>query len=138
MTNDVYGSPRPTRCSEGRGTRSEAALGTWGPGNFDDDGALDAVGRIADDIADVVDSSLQRPIDSISLQANMAKIAVLLALADHCHANVDPRVAAWRDIVLHAYDRMRAGRDDELALERRRVIVETFDRLLAHRTRRNA
>ena len=83
-------------------------MGTWGPGNFDSDQALDFVGNLCQE--------LEREISSAAADASlgvddflndvMPRIAVLATLVEEC-LRTGPRqmsLISWRERFLKLYD----------------------------------
>ena len=107
-------------------------MGTWGPGNFDSDQALDIVGDLCHQFEQEISSAASISglgVDEF-LNEIMPKIAVLAVLVEQC-LKTGPRLAVvrdWRERFVGLYDR----EIDKLALssdfkdERRATISNTF------------
>jgi hypothetical protein len=117
--------------------QEEVEMGTWGPGNFQNDGALDWLAEVVDELEETVLSRIDTPAADIDEEGEshlMPAVELLATLADR-HGAIPPHpdvVSAWAANYLQRYD----GRIDALApsadykKERRDVIEATFDRLL--------
>ena len=119
-------------------------MGTWGPGNFDSDWALDYLGHLTDGLERYIQSILdhqpqgpgdyyQASLDELGESRLMPSVAILITLHETFGGGV-PRpetVAGWRDRYLRIYD----AEIDQLAPgpgfkeQRRQVIADTFARL---------
>jgi len=72
-------------------------MGTWGPGNFSDDIALDWLGRLVGELVDGIDRGMARP-EAICGHVLAAQVEVLALLCEHLNA-APPKpevVAVWR------------------------------------------
>lgn len=108
-------------------------MGTWGPGNFEDDTALDWLHDVQRPLIETIETNL-RDQDERNDHLIMAAVEVLAVICEQLNA-VPPepeQVVNWRDSYLKAWD----GYIDNLSpkgdykQERRAVIVKTFDRVL--------
>ena len=109
-------------------------MGTWGPGNFEDDDALDTLSFFQGEIEKTIESHLSGPrdaLDGLMIQTVMAKVCIALALTDQCGAFVPERLGEWRKIVLGAFDERSVHLSQEFRAARRNVIMDTFDRFSA-------
>lgn len=112
-------------------------MGTWGNGNLESDGAQDALAAICDDLFARVIELLQHPraheYDDEEIDELFVKIEMIFALSDREMVNsspdtkelkplFDPYLKRWAD-----YHR-KSGH--EPPVERHRVIVDSFQRLL--------
>ena len=115
-------------------------MGAWGAGNFQQDNALDFLGReVQQPLVRHVETMLADP---ASAQADdpysgpiMAAVELLALLTEQVNA-VPPKpdtVTRWRDTFLPAWDRtcLNVYFRAEDAAARREVIATTFERLLA-------
>lgn len=115
-------------------------MGVWGAGNFEQDGALDFVWS---DVQQplvrqiekmIVDPECAEP-DEPDSSKIMAAVEILALLCEHVNA-VPPKpsdVASWRKAYLKVWDDYidELTPKEDYKAARRRVIVETFDRLAA-------
>lgn len=111
-------------------------MGTWGPGNFQNDGALDylseIVGQLVRNITDAFKGTKADP-DELGDSVLMPSVAILAVLCEHCNAHLPQkdRIREWKRKYLQNWD----SHIDELdpkpdyKLRRREVISATFDRL---------
>jgi hypothetical protein len=71
-------------------------MGTWGPGNFSDDNALDWLGSVVDELHTDIDEGMTRS-EAICGYALAAQIEVLALLCEQLNA-APPKpeeIAAW-------------------------------------------
>ena len=111
-------------------------MGTWGPGNFEDDDALDTLSFWREEIERSIDAALGRsefPLDGLVIQRVMADISILLALAERCSGEVPRRLDEWQKKVLETYDGFPQSTDENFRKKRRDVIAETFARFMVLR-----
>ena len=106
-------------------------MGTWGPGNFENDAALDFVGEIAGEVAKEL-----HPTEEIEdLDIIMAAVGMTAALVKNCHAPAPDRgrIETLRAQVLHVYDEQIDDLEPTAKYrdQRRIVIEQSFDELLA-------
>lgn len=114
-------------------------MGTWGPGNFDNDGAMDYRDELADRLTEEIEGVFADPerlaLDEEGETVMMPGVAVLSLLVSQCRATPpEPDVVArWRDAYLAVYDDQidSLDPDPEFKTGRRQVILETFNGLLA-------
>lgn len=116
----------------------EVEMGSWGPGNFQNDGALDWLAEVVDDLEETVLSRIESSTADIDEEGEshvMPAIELLATLADR-HGAIPPHpdvVSSWAANYLGRYD----GKIDAIApsedykKQRRAVIEATFERLLA-------
>jgi hypothetical protein len=113
-------------------------MGTWGNGNFEQDGALDFVFReVQQPLLQKVRSVVEKPVLAEADQPDsgpiVAAVEILAMLSEHVNA-APPQpdeVALWMATYLEAWDRTAADvffRQEDV-IERRSVIAATFDRL---------
>ena len=121
-------------------------MGTWGAGNFDNDGAADYVGELTDGWVATLVANIEEcfadkdrsAVDEDGEAVIMPSVAVMSVLCEHCQAQ-PPKpevVARWEQEYLAIYDDQIAGLDPNrgYADERRQLIVETFTTLKAQST----
>ncbi len=107
-------------------------MGTWGPGNFDNDAALDFVERVAD----VVREELVPPTEFEEIALVMAAVAVYRVLVEQCcaHPAEPAEVRALRDETLRVFDEEKdeftVESNEEHMVESRRRIEATFEAFL--------
>ena len=112
-------------------------MGTFGPGNFQNDGALDYVAELAVQLVERINDSLQgrkaNP-DELGETVLVPSVDILRLLCAHCSAPVPEKttIQAWKDKYLHIWNsRIDATHPAPgYKEERRAVIVQTFDNLL--------
>jgi hypothetical protein len=106
-------------------------MGTWGPGNFDNDNA----GDLSCDVSKFVLKELFDLVYVEDLDIVMGVLAIQLALQKHCGAPAmeADRVGQIRDQVLKVYDDQIDGLKPkpEYKAARRKAIVETFAELVS-------
>lgn len=131
-------------------------MGTWGPGNFENDCAADRLGRICGSLLREVAEAMQDPLalepDELYGDLVPAYLEVIACLSEHlgrcgpgaregflypCALPPPETVAAWRRQYLAIWDACIDGlapRPD-YKQQWREVVVATFDRLerLSHR-----
>ena len=107
-------------------------MGTWGPGNFENDSALDMVGGVLD--AATAEIAAFRTSDRVGIEdldQVVACIAIHLALHDHCRASApDADMArAVHEKVLRLFDEKIDLLEPKPGYKaaRRAVLVETLD-----------
>ncbi len=113
-------------------------MGTWGPGNFESDQALDLVGDFCREFEREISQAASKRnlgIDDF-LNDVMPRIAVLAVLVDHC-LRIGPRVTVvrgWRERFIGLYDRGidKLAPAEDFKAERRARILETFASLETH------
>jgi Domain of unknown function (DUF4259) len=114
-------------------------MGTWAAGNFDNDAALDHAQQVAEWLMDQVEATLasehgMEPDERDSARM-MAGIELLWLIGQHVRLSLPTAetVAYWRDEYLAVWDRHIDGLTPVPGFkeERRAVIVESFDRLIA-------
>jgi hypothetical protein len=107
-------------------------MGTWGPGNFSDDIALDWLGGVVDALAEDIDRGMTRP-EAICGHALAAQVEVLALLCEHFKA-APPKpevVTVWRAWYLRTWEAEIDSYDPkpEYKAQRREVLQATFSRL---------
>ena len=114
-------------------------MGTWGSGNFQSDGALDYLGDVVDELSARIDEILasdsRAAADEEGESVLMPTVAIISVLCNTCNA-VPPepdKIADWRTRYLAVFARTMPGLDfrGDFTAERRAVVEETFDKLLA-------
>ena len=111
-------------------------MGTWGPGNLENDAALDMVGDVLDLATKEIDAFRASDRAGVEdLEQVMACVVVHLALHQHCGMGGPERPAAeaLRTKVLEIYDREIDGLDPdpEYKTQRRTVLADTLDRYVS-------
>ncbi|WP_437961279.1 DUF4259 domain-containing protein [Sorangium sp. So ce119] len=111
-------------------------MGTWGSGNFDSDGALDAYAGLVHGIAEQIDEGLgEGDVQFEDVDGEIALMEVLAVIGERCRALHLPlaQVESWARRVLAAYDAQidALGATEAFKAERRAVLESTFDRLRA-------
>jgi hypothetical protein len=108
-------------------------MGTWGPGNFQNDAALDFVGRVLRSVTTKVEAfHASDRVDIDDLDVVLAGLAIHLALHENCNAIVPSLefVLSLRDKILRIYDEQidsLSPQGDHKA-ERRAAIEDTLRR----------
>jgi hypothetical protein len=115
-------------------------MGTWGNGNFEQDGALDFVWReVQQPLLRKIQMMVEKPVyaeaDEPDSGSIIAAVEILALLSEHVNAAppMPQEVATWKEIYLKAWNRT-AGEvyaKQEDVIERRSIIAATFDRLAA-------
>jgi hypothetical protein len=113
-------------------------MGTWGPGNFQNDGALDYLGDLCEQLTATIDKVLAdgaAAADEEGESTLVPAVAVLTLLAERLNG-VPPKpekVAGWRTAYLAAFDATMPGLDPKGTFigERRPVVEQTFANLEA-------
>jgi hypothetical protein len=116
-------------------------MGTWGPGNFDEDAAADLLSSTTSELLEQIVTAMEDPeglepdeIDGVMVPCNVELLALIAE--QHWVGTTLPdatTVAAWKATYLAVWD----GAIDGLApkpawkKERRAVLAHTFDRLHA-------
>ncbi|MCG8349812.1 MAG: DUF4259 domain-containing protein [Chloroflexales bacterium] len=114
-------------------------MGTWGSGNFENDGAGDYRDSITYQLIDKVEACFEHEegyaLDEGGEAELMPSVAMLVVLCEHCDGIPPAEAVAqtWKRTYLQIYD----DQIEDLApnpafrAERRKVIEATFDRLIA-------
>jgi hypothetical protein len=115
-------------------------MGTWGPGNFDSDAALDYLGGVIDRLTDTVEELFAEERASLDDQGEgklMPTVEMISVLCDWCSGAPPhpPQILRWKRHYLEIYDDqidglLLAGKEG-FGQERRAHIVRTFDRLVS-------
>jgi hypothetical protein len=112
-------------------------MGTWGAGNFSNDGALDYIAHIEDSLVKDIERILgggARLNEEIGREfVLIPNVVIISLLCEHCNA-APPKekdVKRWRKKYLQAYDKEidAWGVDEEFKAQRREVIDQTFAKL---------
>lgn len=116
-------------------------MGTWGPGNFDDDTAADHLSRLTDQLAtEVAEAMAGDPVGvepdeywGVAVPANLELLALIART--HYVGVLLPEVAtveAWKTKFLEIWDGSIDGLEPSPAFKeaRRAVLVRTFDDLI--------
>ncbi|MFI2362673.1 DUF4259 domain-containing protein [Promicromonospora sp. NPDC019610] len=124
-------------------------MGTWGPGNFDDDTAADHLSRLSDQlVTEVAEAMSGDPVGiepdeywGVAVPANLELLA-LLARTSYVGVLL-PEVAtleAWKSAFLAVWDGAIDGLEPSAAFKdaRRSVLVRTFDDLVELRKAEDA
>jgi hypothetical protein len=114
-------------------------MGTWGAGNFDNDGARDWLGEVMTRLEREIDACLATPgradLDEDGEGVLMPTVAILTVLAEHCDAPppVAVTVRTWRAAYLAIFDDQIDDLEPAPGFkdERRQVIEATFAKLEA-------
>lgn len=113
-------------------------MGTWGSGNFEQDGALDFMWRevqvpLLRKIEALIDDPVIAEADEPDSGPIMMAVEILALLAEHVNAATPKpeEVTLWKETFIKAWDRTASDvylkQDDVIA--RRSDIAATFDRL---------
>ncbi|MDP9848504.1 DUF4259 domain-containing protein [Streptosporangium lutulentum] len=115
-------------------------MGTWGPGNFDDDTAADHLSAVTDRlIAEVAEAMAGDPLDiepdeywGVAVPCNL-ELLYLIARQGHVGATLPEAdtIEEWKKSYLAVWDREIDGLEPgpEHRERRREVLVRTFDQL---------
>jgi hypothetical protein len=114
-------------------------MGTWAAGNFDNDSALDHAQKMADLLMDQVEDTLASEhgmeLDERDSARMMASIELVWLIGRHVRLSLPTAetVEYWKTEYLDVWDRHIDGLRPVPGFkeERRAVIVESFDRLIA-------
>lgn len=105
-------------------------MGAWGPGNFDNDTAMDFVHDVSKTLA--AEMAPREFVEDIDI--TMAGVAMRLVLVKYCHGPVPDReeIENLRKAILEVYDRQIDGLapKPDYKKGRRAVMDETFRELL--------
>ncbi|RYX81276.1 DUF4259 domain-containing protein [bacterium] len=112
-------------------------MGTWGEGNFDNDGALDYVGGLINQLMDKINACFAEGdvyLDEEGEEIIIPSVHIISLLSEECKA-APPKpdsVVEWRDKYLTLFDEQIGGLDPagDFAQKRREVIEATFDKLI--------
>jgi hypothetical protein len=115
-------------------------MGTWGTDNFQNDGALDYVGDLVDELStrieEVLASEARARADGEGETTLVPSVAIITLLCDACNAAPPKptRITDWRTRYLAVFDRTMPALDfrGDFTAPRRAVVEETFDKLLAY------
>jgi hypothetical protein len=115
-------------------------MGTWGPGNFDSDASLDFINEEMDRHVRAIEAIMADPVrlrlDEDAEGELMPRVVLLTLLCEQCHGILaeGTDVASWKARYLAMYDDTidALEPDEAYKTQRRAVIAETFDRLIAH------
>ncbi|BCM93829.1 hypothetical protein IAD21_05720 [Abditibacteriota bacterium] len=112
-------------------------MGTWGEGNFENDGALDFVGGLIDELVEKINECFAdedlAALDEDGEAVIVPGVHVISVLNEQCHA-APPKldiIIGWRDKYLAIFDEQIGGLDPVKGFEqKRRAIIEaTFSKL---------
>jgi hypothetical protein len=109
-------------------------MGTWGTGNFDGDGPCDFLDGVIDNLEQEIEDCFGP--DEMSLGTGedvlVPAIQIWSALHEKCggHTPQPEQVKKWKEAYLPVYDKhMPELADETFVAERRKVIVDTFEKL---------
>lgn len=114
-------------------------MGTWGPGNFDNDAAADFIDEELDRHVRAIEAifadSERFLLDGDAEGELMPRIAILALLCEHSAGVLDTTgdaISAWKARYLEMYDDQIDDLEPrgDYKLQRRAVIAETFDTLI--------
>lgn len=109
-------------------------MGFWGPGNFNNDGALDYLLELEEQFRTAIEEGLTDPM-VVGQCISLPTIEIWLALQEKGILSVPglKTIHRWRDRFLTVYDEEIDGYtpEPEYKVQRRTVIVDTFARLEA-------
>jgi hypothetical protein len=114
-------------------------MGTWGPGSFQSDGALDYVGEVIDSlvarIEEILDDEGRVALDEEGEAVLVPSVHIIGLLVEHCRA-APPKPATvkeWHKKYLKVFDDQIDGLSPtgNFEAERRKVIEDTFAKLEA-------
>jgi hypothetical protein len=112
-------------------------MGTWAAGNFSNDGSLDYVGDLIDQLTNTIVGCFNNgnsALDEGGESELMPSVAIIKILSEQCGAAPpEPDVIEdWRSKYLAIYDDQIDGLDPkpDFKVERRKVIDETFAELI--------
>lgn len=123
--------------AHGSGACCNRSMGTWGSGNFENDGALDYVGSIIDELSARIETCLADE-ESVALDEEgeavvVPSVQIIALLCEHCKAAPPEAdvVARWKEEYLAVFDEQIDHLDPVVGFKERRreVILATFDHL---------
>jgi hypothetical protein len=130
--------------------KTEIHLGTWGPGNFENDGAAEHLLEVCQPLLDQIEEAMKDPSslepDAYLSDIVLANLEIIACLSEHLgrylrgpvydvlYPDILPppdTVASWRQTYLAVWDASidRVAPTPDHKRDRRAVIVETFDRV---------
>jgi len=112
-------------------------MGTWAAGNFSNDGSLDFVGDLIDQLTKTVVACFKNDntdLDEGGESELMPSVAIIKILSEQCGA-APPKpevIEKWRSQYLEIYDDQidRLDPNPDYKVERRKIIDETFTGLI--------
>ena len=113
-------------------------MGTWAAGNFDNDGAMDYVGELIEQLTKTItkcfDEDDEMLLDEGGEDYLMPSVAIIKMLSENCNA-APPKpqvIKKWQKRYLASYDKNIDGLDpnEEYKVTRRQVIDQTFNDLI--------
>ena len=113
-------------------------MGTWGHGNFDNDGALDYANELVHQLRERVAKAFKKKygadIDGDGEEVVVPSIFIMGLLATHCNATLreSSLLAEWKAKYLEIYDDQIDGLEPQgdYKQKRRRAIVSTFNKVI--------
>ena len=113
-------------------------MGTWGPGNFENDAALDFLNEQVDSyvgiIKEIFGDAARFRLDEDAEGMLMPSLEILLALNERLHGKLPKGldIAGWKSRYLSMYDEQIDGLEPDEGYKqlRRDTIATTFDKLL--------
>lgn len=109
-------------------------MGTWGTGNFDGDGPCDFLDGVIDNLEQEIEDCFAA--EGLTLGSGedvlVPAVQIWSTLIENCggHAPQPMQVKEWQEKYLPVFDReMPELADAEFVVERRKAIVETFEKL---------
>jgi hypothetical protein len=112
-------------------------MGAWGAGNFDNDGARDYLHEVVAFLLDKINYALQDDLiepDELGESELVPSVDLLALLCEQRHARPpEPNVVKeWKERYLACWDTDDIDEwvTEDFKLERRKIIEETFNRLL--------
>jgi Domain of unknown function (DUF4259) len=122
-------------------------MGTWGSGNFQSDTALDHLGTVVQPLFTQISQAFKNKVslepDEYDGTAALCNMDILVAIAYGLGSQKSPffiskfpqvkTIESWQKIYLEVWDETIDGLDpdEDYKLERRDVIVKTFERFIA-------
>jgi len=115
-------------------------MGTWAEGNFDNDGALDYLGdlinQLTSNIEDIFKSATAAGLDECGESELMPGVEIIYLLCKNCNG-VPPKednINRWKTDYLHIFDTQidALTPKSDYKIKRRKVIETTFDDLLVY------
>jgi hypothetical protein len=121
-------------------------MGRWGPGNFDDDISRDYLADVigyfeaGESPESITGMNFTPGVSSAGGGCLVPTLAIMCALHEALGSNYLPSpqtVERWKERYLQLFDQPNADTDwPKAKAERRKVVEQTFDRLLEHCHRR--
>ncbi|MBY8982618.1 MAG: DUF4259 domain-containing protein [Candidatus Lokiarchaeota archaeon] len=111
-------------------------MGTWGPGNFENDYALDYINEVIDkyikEIEDLFNDEYAADLDELGEGVLIPNVVIITAIIENTAGYIyKDIVKKWKEKYLNIYDSQIdvLGAKEEYKIKRRKIIEETFEKL---------